>query len=165
MKLAPLICALIFGIASGTGVPAAGTALRSAIYCQDGQQASKVFAAKLLPNGDLSFGLSLWIGGRSLGVVGVARRTGRYWTYERDMTAPDIADRCRVVIDFPANGTPSLTVDPIAKCANAGGQGTELGSVRFSPRAYEGPVKDELSGHRDFDSVGKCWKKAVVSGH
>ena len=131
------------------------------VYCINEKPGLQVFADKLLPNGDLSFGLSVWYpNGQHIGLFGVASRRGDHWEYIKDMAAADPEDRCKVSISSRRDGTPLLVGDAMARCRPDGGVGTQIDARQFPRSAYEGPVTNELSGSEFFFShVGRCADK------
>jgi hypothetical protein len=157
------VCACAFG--SGIGLfscaPAKSAARYNAVYCMHNLDGLKVFAGRIQPGGNLSFGISIWSrDGNNIGVFGVASHHGANWEYTNKMNASTAADRCKLDIVLQSDGTPHLTADPTATCQSMGGHDTEIGSVQFPPSAYEGPVSTELNDPETFfGKAGKCWRK------
>ena len=132
---------------------AAQAAVRdSAVYCQRERGSWEMFAAKILPDGKLSFGVSLWQGLQNIGVMGIAERHGASWEYASSLDSSDPGDHCRLAIRFNAKGDTVVTADPKAGCHNSGGEGTEIGTVRFRRKDYLGAVTVELDEPESFFS-------------
>jgi hypothetical protein len=161
---------------SSLTAPAAGaTAQSSFVYCisHDG---AKIFAGRVEPNGSLLFGVSVWSPeGQNISVFGVAARqkhsyaagsqthnrtglpaTPAEWQYTETLHAAAPADRCRLDIEHPPDGTLRISADPHATCQSHGGVNTEIGNFQFPRTAYEGPVTTELNDPESFQRAGKC---------
>lgn len=111
-----------------------------------------------MPNKDLQFGFSHWYpNGQFIGLFGIAHHNGDHWDYQTDLDADDLADRCKVLVGFRPNGAPYLIGDKTAMCGRQGGAETEIGSVEFPPKSYEGQISSELKDAEFFfNNAGKC---------
>jgi hypothetical protein len=131
---------------------------KSAVYCVKADHELRVFAGQVKPNGRLTFGISVWNPeGNHIGVFGSAKRHGDHWQYSAGMKAPAEEDQCKLDISMSQDGSVRVVADPIAKCGNWGGHGTEIGSLHFPNSALEGPVTTELRNSEEFfNTAGKC---------
>jgi len=141
-------------------IPADIAPIHDGVYCLEGQSSPKIFASKLLPNGNLSFGISIWSrAGNNIGVFGTAHRKGKYWEYNNNMDKTETTSRCKVDILFRSDGSLILDADKMATCQSMGGFGTEIGRVQFPVSAYEGRVRNELGNAETFfKTAGRCWR-------
>jgi hypothetical protein len=160
LSLSPRITGLFVLICVSAVSPGFAAAPKLGVYCiaQKQKPGLQVFADKLLPNGDLAFGLEVFeSNGHSISLFGVATRRKDGWEFLRDMTSEDPTERCKVRITSRPDGTPFLVADPVARCESAGGAGTSIGSRHFALSLYEGPVRNELSEPDEFfNNAGKC---------
>lgn len=150
-----LALTVVLAMGSAAGAPAAPG---SFIYCRKAGADIEVFAGKPASGGGLEFGFSRWHGERHIGVFGTAARYGQQWRYQDNINAGTARERCRLDIVPSADGALRVVADPDATCQSQGGQGAVIGTVRFPPTAYEGPVTNELDADQDFDNAGRCWR-------
>ena len=131
---------------------------KSAVYCLHNRSGLKIFAERVLPDGNLAFGISIWSKAKNnIGVFGIASRRGDYWEYTDHMNSQLATGRCRITINLHTNKAPHFEADPTANCQGRGGFGTEIGTVQFPRNAYEGPVTYELNDPDTFfGKAGKC---------
>ena len=140
---------------------------KSSVYCIATRRAPglQVFDYRVQGNGDLEFNFEDWTTeAQRFGADGVARKRGAVWVYESDLGAPDPADRCRITIALPKDGSAILRGDKTDQCRQKGGSGTGLTFLRFPSRVREGPVPahlDLLNG--DEDVPIRCNRRQLPS--
>jgi hypothetical protein len=152
------LCTLGLALAASASV-AHSAALSGSVYCKKDVQ----FAARIDPDGDLSFGVSAWNEhGDNSFVFGQAKKRAGYWEFSRDLASPDERARCRLKIAFTLRKGASITADPSANCASDGG----LGRVTLPAESYQGPVTVELDARSNFFEdppallgKGDCFKR------
>lgn len=134
---------------------------QSGVYCVQDRSGLRIFAERVLPDGGLAFGISVWSKAKNnIGVFGIAPSRGDHWEYTENLDSQSPADRCRITFSLGSNKVAHLAADPMANCQSRGGRGTEIGTVQFSRKAYEGPVTHELDDPEAFfGKAGKCWRK------
>lgn len=126
------------------------------VYCMN-RSGAQIFAGQHTANRKLKFGVSVWSpAGQNISVFGIASRHGRGWRYTENLGATTAAERCKLDIVRGRDGALIIAADQTATCQSQGGVNAEIGTVRFPPDAYEGPVKTELDDPEAFQRAGKC---------
>jgi hypothetical protein len=133
------------------------------VYCARERGYTKILAARVIRDGSLRFGISIWdYRGFNVGVFGLAKRRGGGWEYAHALNAADAGERCRLTIAIRSGGEIRVDADPGAPCRNMGGYGTNIGSVTFYPRMREGPVTSQLQDAEAFQRAGRCALLPVI---
>jgi hypothetical protein len=158
--------ALVIRVVAGSAIMlscnnASAKTKQSGVYCRSDRSGIKIYAQRVLPDGRLAFGLSIWSKAKNnIGVFGTAYRKGEYWEYAKDMDAQTASERCRIMIRTRSDRNIYITSDPLANCESMGGYDTKIGSVTFSRGTYEGQVTYELNDAEVFfGKAGRCWRK------
>lgn len=142
----------------------------SFVYChREHPRGEEVFGGAPTSNGALRFGLTVWNeDGFFFGLWGVANKSSAGWEYRDDMGNPNPQARCDVMITREADGALQLASVGDADCGamTHGGAEMSLGSLRFAPSTFEGPVTWQLDDGDTFgNSAGRCSLHAADEDH
>ncbi len=134
---------------------------RSGVYCRHDRSGTKVLAVRVLPDGNLAFGISIWSSaGNNIGAFGLAPRRSDHWEYEKNTGPAGNGDRCKIEIFLYNSHRAYVSSDPMAACRGLGGYNTKIGNVTFSHSTYEGAVTHELDDPDTFfGKAGRCWRQ------